>query len=289
MKEATLDTRTVDAASLGAPRDGAAGRRLSGILWREHLAHQRVAWGFLGAWIILQFVLPVMFHPVALLLFSTVAALALASSLGGADARDGVREFLLALPPTRSDLFRVRAAYGLALVGLMAAGSVLAVHFQVAQALWGLVVETGFTRPYATLDPVNTAAVILAPLAAFACTFGLASLASDRSGASAAWLGAVLLLGLVVTAGLVGEYYLLRAQSGWFAVLALGVVAVAALVLAHRAFRAREGVDHPARTSRAGARGRTSPAALFLVLALLFLLLAMIFWMLVSGVTVPEG
>ena len=87
---------------------------LQGIVWKEWLEHGQTLLVPITAWFVGLWVLLIFFHPLWILLLSSVFALIAARLLGGQDAFDGAEEFVFALPPTRTDRYTppMRILYG---------------------------------------------------------------------------------------------------------------------------------------------------------------------------------
>jgi len=138
----------------------------------------------------------------------------------------------------------VRFALGLGLLLIPTCVGLLATRFNVPQALWGLIVESGFTEAGPAVGAEWYARALTYPTAAFALLFGLTALCQSRTQfSSTTGLGS---LGLVVLTVFL-ERWLQPRTSWWtpFAVLAL--TAVVAVVTSAFLYMRKEGVSRPVR------------------------------------------
>ena len=266
-----------------------ASRRFRGLLWREHLAHGRLVYGYVGTWILCQWVLLLFGNPAPIFLFGGLCALYFASAFACSDARDGAQEFVLALPSTRGELFRVRLLYSGGVLLTLLVGSALAIRFELAQKLWSLFVETGFTESYAPIDTVWIIAGVVVPFAAFAFTFAFGAIATDARSASSSSTVGFLFTGLVVMAGLVLEYFALGRQTGYLALAAAFVCSLACLFLGYRAFLVKDGIDRPASRVHGGSSGSNGSGfvAALVIIGVLGLLAVLAFYLLTARPVEP--
>ena len=218
-----------------------------GLLWREWLTHRNLIVGFVAAWLVLLWVLLVFCHLGFILAFGIILAVFAGTRIGGIDAAEGSEEFSFSLPPTRSQRYLVRMALGLAPVFVLTLVGVLAVRYSLPQALWGLVVETGFTEPFPAKGPafLYVLAVVL-PLGAFAFTFAIASSASRWGLVTGSPPLGVLVSGVVTGLGFLAEELLWREVNGYVVCPALAALAAMALLGGYLHYVRKEGVARPA-------------------------------------------
>lgn len=258
-----------------------------GLLWRERLLHQRMIERFVMTWVVLTWVVPVLVEPICLIILTTLYALAAGQFIGGSDAAEGSEEFSLALPPTRSERFLTRLAFGGLPLALMVGVGTLAAIFDLPQMLWSLFVETGMTAP-TPRDPswnLRLALGIGLPISAFCVTFAAASIAPSRPVASVAWLtGGLTTLGGVLI-GTILEGLFLNHRDGLLTTIILIALAALALRFGYRAYLRKDGISRPAVTSTASGRGRGRGFGLF---AFLFVLGLMLVFAMVSYQVVEE-
>ncbi len=152
---------------------------------------------------VLGWVLPVWHHAGWVLGFGVLYGSLLGKSLGGAEVLGEVQEFALSLPTRRRPIYRTRLLTGAAMVFGLTTLSTLAIIFNWPQAVWSLVVETGFTEPFPAWEDHGRVCVLAmtAPLTAYTAAFVLACLSRSRLMASGAWLGGIAIVGLALGIG----------------------------------------------------------------------------------------
>lgn len=270
---------TSPASRLPATAAGSAPavRPIRGLLWREWLHHGRAIQVLIGTWLALEVILPTFFHPGFLLALGLFYALFLAHEFGGADAAEGSEEFSFSLPPTRGERYLVRLALGGGVLGLLLLAGLASVALDLPQALWGLIVESGFTRSFPPVEPRFLYTLsFAAPVAVFAVSFSFAAISDSRRMVGACWLVGLFLSGTALGIGFLLEWYTWGGLNGWLSCPLLLLSGAASLLLGALAYRTKEGVSRPALPGEARGRWGLVLLLVFLVLALLgsFLLFA---------------
>ncbi len=246
-------------------------RRWRGLIWREHLAHGPLLWRYVGMWLLGQIVLLLFFQPGIAMAFGIVCALYFGAEFGGSDARDRVLEFTLALPVTRTELYLVRFLIPGVVLACMLLGSAVAIRFEIAQWLWGLVVETGFTTSYETPKPVWLAAILVVPFATFVVTYVIASVMSDPRAVGNAGTTGFLIMLLIGMGGAAVEWYGFGENTGLGPVVLSAVAAVVCFALGYGAARVREGVGG---SDRPGGGSSSAGAGSIIAILIAFLIFA---------------
>ena len=175
-------------------------RILQGLLWREWLLHREELTWIFSAWLLGVWVVPI--HPMIFLIpFGVLSACILAPSFGGSDAAEGSEEFSFALPPSRSQRFMVRLGLGGGtLLGLLAIALVAAL-FNLPQALWSLVFESGYTAPFRpALPPVIAGLACALTTATFVDMFVAGSSSRSTMAAIPHWIRGLFVTGCVLGA-----------------------------------------------------------------------------------------
>jgi len=252
---------TQDAPAGAGERTISRATVLKGLLWCEWLRYGRMLVGFAAIWIVLLWVLQLLFHPVALLVFGAAYVLLAGPIIGGADAAEAAEEFAFALPPTRADRYLMRLAVGLGPLLVFQGVGAAAIAGDWPQAVWGLFVESGLADPFEAAPGAAYAAAFSAPVAAFAGTFVVASCMAHRWGVMMAWIP-----GCLAAAGLFGaatglEVAMWDRPTGLISGPVLPAAAALILLGGHLAYQRKEGV---ARAAGAG----TSWAVRGLIVAL---------------------
>jgi len=226
---------------------------VNGLLWRQWLAFRGLVLGFLAAWLIGAWVLLIFFHPGWILGFGALCGLVLGTALGGGDAAEGSEEFSFALPPTRKTRYLTRLTFGGVVVVLLSGLGLLAIGYDLPQALWGLVVDSGFTEPFEPCRPRCVYGLGFAvPVACYAFTFAIAAAARSRGTAFIAWLWGAAATGGFVLVGLLCEHLLWEEFNGYASVPLLLAVAAAVLLVGYLSYVRKEGITRPAPIAAGG-------------------------------------
>lgn len=220
----------------------------------------------LGIWVLL-----LMTHPAWLIAFGLIYVLLATPAMAGADVMDGTEEFSFSLPPGRGVLFATRLAVGLGFLLLTTGLGALAIGLDLPQALWSLVASSGITAPNHPVKPAFLYPLaVLVPVAAYAGTFSLASLAGSRAMVGLSWLGGVAAAGVLVLVTLQLESAIWGRANGWITCVALPLASALALLAGYFAYLNKEAVIGGGRASSGRGAGRV-----LLVLLALGLLLAL--------------
>ncbi len=262
-------------------------RTLRGLYWQEWFAHGSGLLMVLSAWLIGQWVLMIFFHPTWVLIGGSLLGLWLGAVFAGADAQEGAEEFALALPPQRGERYRVRLVVSLSVLVPLVGTSLLAIRLNWPQALWGMIVETGFTEPWVWKTAADEAAMLYyvlaaaCPLAAYGVTFGMASLASARDQVAGAGLFGALYTaaGVLVGQSIESWIWLRRPHEthGLYSFVILTGLAVLYLVVGYFCYRRKDGVARPRGTYGPEWRfGLALAGGLLLVMVLVPVVLALV-------------
>jgi len=273
---------------------------MRGLLYKEWLAHRNLIVGFWAVWLVCGPVLMLFHHPAWIFALGLLYAILVAPAVAGMDAAEGSEEFAFSLPPTRSEVFLTRLALaGGNLLALLAV-PLLVMWLNLAQLLWGLVAQSGFTEPFFDGGwwAVWTWLALSVPVGVFAASFALAALARSRGGVGFAWLGGTVLtgavFGLVSLAHVIVTRVFFREDLGggvtaerfhvWIPCLAVVLFAGLGLFLGYVLYLRKEGISRPA-----PAGGRRS--ALWVIVVVIVVLLALLLFLVPLGaklVPVPE-
>ena len=239
-------------------------------------------------WLIGQWVLMIFFHPGWVLGWGTILAVWLGAGFAGADAHEGAEEFALALPPQRAQRYHVRLGMSLSFLVLLLGVSLLAIHYNGPQRLWGLVVESGFTGPFRDEDSrvspwLYYGLAIACPLAAYGGIVwnGLPGLYQGPRGTvspvgPALHGGRGCLWGRGSSRGF-GRGYQDHLITGQYSFAVLGVLALLYLALGYVGYRRKDGIARPRGTKSPEWRaGLALAAILLLVLILVPVVLAVV-------------
>jgi len=250
---------------------------LAALLAFERLAHGRLLTLAFVVWIAFQWVLPFFIAPQFLLAFSLAYAALMATRVAGSDALEGTQELTLGLPFTRRQLYKVRLAFaGLPLAVILGIG-LAALRFEWVQAVWSLVVETGFAEPFTSPGadagrfPWYGIALAL-PLLSFACTFVIAAMTSSPRAQPLLWFPGLAAAVTVVGLALLIEIGLWSYATGWIATPSALSATIAVLAWGLVAFERKDGVGETMRGDQ-----RFWPVSLGLAAAAAVLVVGLLF------------
>ena len=243
----------IDASDLQAPPARTLCNRdiLKGLAWREWLAWGPWFRGFFAVWLVCTWVLMIFFHPGFVLGFGCLYAMVAGVCSGALETIEGSEEFALSLPPTRTQKCQVKLLLGGGTLLAMTVIGTLAVALDLPQAVWGIFVQTGFTRPYPHVEHAFLYSLdVAAPLAVYAMTFLLGSIARTRGLATASPLLGLLSAGALCGLALLLEWAASDDLTGWFSVPALLIMSAAATVGAYQLYLRKEGINRPSPLGR---------------------------------------
>ena len=238
------------ATASGRPATGTASdrrRAWHALLGKAWLANGAMVINFLAAWLVLGWVLMIFFHPGWILALGVLYAFMAAPAFGGGESFEGSEEFAFALPPTRAERYLAHlAAGGIPLLVLLLLG-LLAIGLNLPQALWGLFVSSGYTEPFEPADPafLHYGLAFAVPVAAYAFTFAIASLARSRGTVMWSWFLGGICAGALAGGGLLLEEFLWQRLVGYATVPVLLAAAPLALLAGYLRYVWKEGVSRP--------------------------------------------
>ncbi len=243
---------------------------------RQWTAVRGLHTGFLVAWLVALWVLQLVPHPGWLIAFGLLYTILVTPLMAGTDILDGTEEFSFSLPPGRRPLFLTRMGIGLAFLLVTTGVGSLAIGFDVPQALWSLVATSGITEPSPTVKPSFLYPLaVLVPVAAFAGTFVIASLAGSRTLVGFSWVLAAAAVGIGVFVSLQVESLIWDKPIGWITCVALLLGSVVTLLGGSLAYDQKEAVIGG---GRVGGRWGTGVVVAILIVVTLFLLAFAMFW-----------
>ena len=259
-------------AEAGAPGRVRVWRGL--MLGQWTAARGMVMWslaaGLIGGWVLLLFC-----HPAFMIALGVLYGMCAGVLFGGTDTADGTEEFALSLPPTRSQRYLARLAPAVGTTLAFTTFGTLTIALDLPQRVWGLVVESGYTRPFPPVEHrwSYVLAVVLA-MAVAAATFACASLARSRSGAILSFVPGAIVAAAIMCAGFAGEYLLWDEVNGLVSIPLLLAGAAMILLFGHAAYVRKEGIVTPA-----GARtGRGWTIVLIIIILVVLILVFMAFF-----------
>ncbi len=252
-------------------------RTWAGLALHEWMPVCRLHGGFLIAWLAGFWILQLVDHPGWLIAFGLLYTVIATPGMAGSDVINGTEEFSFSLPPGRGPLFLTRMGIGLAFLVMTTGVGSLAMALDVPQVLWSLVATSGITEPSRPVSPGYLYSMaLLVPLAAFAGTFTIASLAGSRSTLWFSWIGGLVGTGLLVYLMLLAESLVWNKPNGWLACVALLLTSVLVMLYGYTAYLGKEAVIGGGRLGG----GRTATGVVIAIIAIALLLFAAmsVFW-----------
>jgi hypothetical protein len=234
------ELRLVEEEPEPAPTPRTRFRLWRGLLWNEWFAHSRLIVVFLFVWLAAVWLLPLVLHPLWILVVGVLYALVAGPAFGGADVIDGSEEFTFSLPTTRSQQLAARIAVSGA--GLMALTlmNVMALDANLSDLLVRLFLDSGLGGVEVRQPEMLLGLVFAFPFAIYACGFSVAALATSRTVAFTAWVwGALGALATLRGAAMLEESLSDR-LTGRITVPSLLLVGLACLTVAVRLYSRKE-------------------------------------------------
>ena len=232
--------RLVEEEPEPAPAPRTRFRLWRGLLWNEWFAHSRLIVVFLFVWLAAVWLLPLVLHPLWILVVGVLYALVAGPAFGGADVIDGSEAFTFSLPTTRSQQLAARIAVsgtGLMALTLM---NVMALDANLSDLLVRLFLDSGLGGVEVRQPEMLLGLVFAFPFAIYACGFSVAALATSRTVAFTAWVwGALGALATLRGAAMLEESISDR-LTGRITVPALLLVGLACLTVAVRLYSRKE-------------------------------------------------
>ncbi len=221
--------------------DGPSAVRLwRALFWSEWFMHSRLLLCFLIGWLAVVWLLPLVAHPLWVLVVGFVFALVAGPAFGGADVIHGCEEFSFAFPPTRSQRFTARFLVGATWLVALTLMDVLALDRSFSDVLFRVFLDTGLATVEVRQPVMLYGLVFAAPFAVFALGFAVAALATNRTVAFTAWLWSALGALSTLRLGFYAEEAVWDRLNGRIAVPLVTVVAVVATFVARRLYQHKE-------------------------------------------------
>lgn len=216
------------------------GRFWRALFWSEWFMHSRLLLFFLLGWLAVVWLLPLVAHPLWVLMVGFVFALVAGPAFGGADVIHGCEEFSFAFPPRRAQRFTARFLVGATWLVALTVMDVLALDRNFSDVLFRVFLDTGLATIEVRQPQMLYGLVFAAPFAVFALGFSVAALANSRTVAFTAWLWGALGALAVLRLGFLAEEGIWDRLNGRIAVPLVAVVAVTALFVARRLYQHKE-------------------------------------------------
>ncbi len=216
------------------------GRVWGALFWSEWFMHSRLLLCFLVGWLAVVWLLPLVAHPLWVLMVGFLFALVAGPAFGGADVIHGCEEFSFAFPPTRAQRFTARFLVGATWLVALTVMDVLALDRNFSDVLFRVFLDTGLATIEVRQPEMLYGLVFAAPFAVFALGFAVAALASNRTVAFTSWLWGALGALATLRLGFLAEEAIWDRLNGRLAVPLAAGVAATALMVAHRLYQHKE-------------------------------------------------
>ncbi|MBI3417141.1 MAG: hypothetical protein HY043_17765 [Verrucomicrobia bacterium] len=240
-RQVSLDKIKTPAFTVSEKKQFSRLRVLQGLLWTEWFAHSKLVLAFLMFWLGAVWALPLAVHPGWILSLGFFYAFFAGPAYGGGDVIEGCEEFTFALPATRSERYLARLIIGGGGLVVLTALDLLALGIDLSPILARLYLNTGLLKPLPGLRTGWLYGLILAfPLAVFAISFVLSSVAHSRFLIFTAWFWGGLLAMATLYAGLVCEEFLWSQMNGFISCPLVALASVGVFWLGHRSYCRKE-------------------------------------------------
>jgi hypothetical protein len=210
------------------------------LIWSEWFAHSRLLLFFLVLWLAVVWFVPLFAHPFWILAVGPVFAVVAGPIIGGADILQGCEEFFMAFPVSRQERFWARAT--LAGVGVLALSlaSGLSLVNNLSDVLLRVFADSGVPQASVPQPGLLYGMISIVPVAAFALSFSVASLAPSRSLVLVSWLWGVLGSMTVLRLGIYLEERRYDKFDGRLTLPLMAAVTVLTLTLGARFYARKE-------------------------------------------------
>lgn len=223
--------------SAGAPSPWGFWR---GLLWCEWFSHARLLLVFLFGWLLAVWVLPLVAHPLWVLMVGVAYALAAGPGFGGADIIHGCEEFSFSLPATRSQRYWARLIVGGGCLMALTLMNVFALEANLSDLLLRVFLDAGLGGIEVRRPELLYGLVFAVPFAIFSIGFGAAAVASRRSAAFLSWIWGALGALATLRAGAYLEQAVWDRLTGRLTVPALLSIGSLTLVVCRHAYARKE-------------------------------------------------
>lgn len=212
----------------------------AGLLWCEWFTHARLLLVFLFGWLVAVWLLPLVAHPLWVLMAGVAYAAAAGPAFGGGDVIHGCEEFAFALPVTRGERFLARLAVGGGCLLALTFMNVFALEANLSDVLLRVFLDTGLGGVEVRRPELLYGLVFAVPFAIFAVGFGVAALTARRTVAMCAWIWGALGALATLRGGAYMEQLAWDRLTGRITVPALLAVGVLTLVVSRHAYCRKE-------------------------------------------------
>lgn len=216
-------------------------RRFSGLLWCEWYAHSRLILTFLIVWLVGIWILSMMASAVWIIVLGVIYSYFAGVLFGGSDVIQGIEEFSLSLPPTKTQRYMARLIVGGGSVIAINTMSLISLGTDLPQFLAGVTIQSGIANNGLRSDLFPFYGLLYGiPIVSFSICFVLSILGRSRMIVMVSWVwGALVAIFLLHFVIFYEERYHGRFH-GRVAVPLLFVVSLAVIVLGYRFYKNKQ-------------------------------------------------
>ncbi len=211
-----------------------------GLLWSEWFIHSRLLLVFIWGWLAAVWILPLITHPLWVLVVSVVYALIAGPAIGGSDVVHGCEEFTFTLPATRENRFWARLMLGGGGLLVLTIITVFSLDANLSDILLRIFLDSGLGGVEFRRPELLYGLLFAFPFDIFAIGFSVAALTTRRTVAFTAWVWGALGALSTLRGGAYFEEMLWGRLTGRLTVPALLVSGLGILVVARYGYARKE-------------------------------------------------
>lgn len=159
-----------------------------GLLWSEWFIHSRLLLVFIWGWLAAVWIVPLVTHPLWVLVVSVIYALIAGPAIGGSDVVHGCEEFTFTLPATRENRFWARLLLGGGGLLLLTIITVFSLDANLSDILLRVFLDSGLGGVEFRRPELLYGLLFAFPFDIFAIGFSVAALTTRRTVAFTAWV-----------------------------------------------------------------------------------------------------
>ena len=211
-----------------------------GLLWSEWFIHSRLLLVFIWGWLAAVWIVPLITHPLWVLVVSVIYALIAGPAIGGSDVVHGCEEFTFTLPATRENRFWARLLLGGGGLLLLTVITVFSLDANLSDILLRIFLDSGLGGVEIRRPELLYGLLFAVPFDIFAIGFAVAALTTRRTVAFTAWVWGALGALSTLRGGAHIEEILWGRLTGRLTVPALLVSGLGILVIARYGYARKE-------------------------------------------------
>lgn len=211
-----------------------------GLLWSEWFIHSRLLVVFIWGWLSAIWLLPLVTHPLWVLVVGVLFALVAGPAFGGSDVIHGCEEFTFTLPATRDHRFIARLGVGGGGLLVLTAITVVSLDANLSDILLRIFLDSGLGGVEFRRPELLYGLLFAFPFAIFAIGFSVSAVTTRRTVAFTSWVWGALGALSLLRGGTYVEELMWDRLTGRLTVPALLISGLAILVLARFLYQRKE-------------------------------------------------